>query len=191
MNNSIFKAIKNRKSIFPASYTQQEIKQEDLYSILDSARWAPTHKKTEPWRYKVIRGTALEELGVFMESQFQESTGKASTIKIRKLAEKMSQASVVILIFMHRDEKESIPEWEEIAAVSMSVQNMWIAASELGYGAYWSSPKSFADLSKFDRIHCDANDRFLGFLYLGTMEAGTVVDHRVRKGVNDFTEFVD
>ena len=42
---------------------------------------------------------------------------------------------------MQRDPNESIPEWEEIASVSMSVQNMWLMATNLNIGGYWSSTK--------------------------------------------------
>lgn len=191
MTTHILSIIKQRKSHFPASYTQQNIPSSDLTTILESARWAPTHKKTEPWRYKVIQSSALEELGEFMQQQFEQSTGGKSSLKVRKLAEKMKQSSAVILIFMHRDEQEVVPEWEEIAAVSMSVQNMWLTASHLGYGAYWSSPKNFADMSQFQRIRVGASDRFLGFFYLGTIDNEEQQDDRQRKEIANFTEFID
>jgi nitroreductase len=190
MTNNIIETIKGRKSHFPATYTQENIPLKDVHTILESARWAPTHKKTEPWRYKVIQSEGLKDLGDFMQQQFKDSTGNEPNIKVRKLAEKMTQASAVILIFMHRDERESVPEWEEIAAVSMSVQNMWLTASNLGYGAYWSSPKAFADMSQFNRITVDAADRFLGFFYLGTISKDDLTDDRQRKEIADFTEFV-
>jgi len=41
---------------------------------------------------------------------------------------------------VQRDAKESVPEWEEIAATAMAVQNMWLVATSLEIGAYWSSP---------------------------------------------------
>ncbi len=189
MTKSILEHIKTRTSVFPASYTQKEISREAMGTILESARWAPTHKRTQPWRYKVIQGNGREALGQFMTDQFTESTGQQPSIKVRKLAEKMNQASAIILIFMHRDEKESIPEWEEVAAVSMSVQNMWLTASALGLGAYWSSPKDFADLKKFNLIKCDPQEQFLGFFYLGTVDVIDGVD-RERKQVSDFVQFV-
>jgi nitroreductase len=189
MTKSILEHIKTRTSIFPASYTQEAISKEDLNTILESARWAPTHKRTEPWRYKIIQGNGREALGHFMQEQFIENTGKSSSLKVKKLADKMNQASAIILIFMHRDEKESIPEWEEIAAVSMSVQNMWLTASALGLGAYWSSPKDFADVSKFNQITCDPQDKFLGFFYLGTVDVVETVE-RERMEVEEFVQFV-
>ena len=34
---------------------------------------------------------------------------------------------------------EKLPEWEEICAVAMSVQNMHLAAEAMGIGGFWSS----------------------------------------------------
>ena len=47
--------IKNRRSIFPESYTQEEIPTNIIEQILESANYAPTHKLTQPWRFTVIR----------------------------------------------------------------------------------------------------------------------------------------
>jgi len=190
MNNPVLAAIKKRRSIFPDSYTGGTIPSEDLHTIIDAARWAPTHKKTEPWRYKVFQGAAMERLGNFMLSEFERSQNKKPSLKVRKLTEKMKQSAAVVLIFMSRDEKERIPEWEEIAAVSMSVQNMWLATSSLGYGAYWSSPKSFLDMSSMQELSLGDRERFLGFFYLGTIDTMDQ-EQPERKEINEFAQFLE
>ncbi|MGY8931922.1 MAG: nitroreductase family protein [Flavobacteriales bacterium] len=40
------------------------------------------------------------------------------------------------VICMSRDENEVIPEWEELAATSMSVQNMWLTCTSYDLGCY-------------------------------------------------------
>ena len=32
------------------------ISEEDMNMILDAANWAPTHNKTQPWRYVMLSG---------------------------------------------------------------------------------------------------------------------------------------
>lgn len=183
------KIIQTRRSVFPAQYTGGLLPKKDLLKILESARWAPNHRKTEPWRYKVISGTALSRLGDFMATAYSKIDGHKN-FKLKKLQENPSKSSAVILIFMHRDEKESVPEWEEIAAVSMSVHNMWLTTHDMGYGCYWSSPKPFATMSNFKGITVEKNERFLGFLYIGTYqkEAQELPD---RKSLSTIVEFVD
>ena len=64
----IFDLIKQRRSIFPDQYINKHIAKENLEKILEAANWAPTHKKTEPWRFKVLTGRRKEELGAFLSS---------------------------------------------------------------------------------------------------------------------------
>ena len=78
---------------------------------------------------------------------------------------KVDQSALVIAICIQRDLKESIPEWEEIAAVAMAVQNMWLYSSSVGIGGYWSSPKLINYLS--DHIKLEKGERCLGFFYMG------------------------
>lgn len=66
---------------------------------------------------------------------------------------------------MRRDEKKSIPEWEEIASVSMAVQNIWLSCVTYEIGCYWSSPKYANELSKF--LNLKINEKCLGFFYMG------------------------
>ncbi|WP_292891935.1 nitroreductase [Nonlabens sp.] len=189
MKKNLEHLIQTRRSVFPSQYTGGEIPQDDILKILESARWAPNHKKTEPWRYKVLQGNALTDLGIFMGEQFVKSTGKPLSIKLKKLQEKLAVTSAMLLIFKHRDEKESIPEWEEIAAVSMSVQNMWLTTHDMGYGCYWSSPKDFVNMSEFQHISVGDREEFLGFFYLGTYDNEATVILPERKNIADFTEF--
>ncbi|MDX1326244.1 MAG: nitroreductase family protein, partial [Arenibacter sp.] len=49
----IFDVIKERRSVFPAQYNGTPIAKEDIEKVLEAANCAPTHRKTEPWRFKV------------------------------------------------------------------------------------------------------------------------------------------
>ncbi|WP_298950498.1 nitroreductase [uncultured Nonlabens sp.] len=193
MKKTLENIIKSRRSIFPSQYTNGVIPKTDLLKILESARWAPNHRKTEPWRYKVLQGNALTDLGEFIVEQFSLSTDKAVPLKLKKLQEKLEVTTAMILIFKYRDKKESIPEWEEIAAVSMSVQNMWLTTHNLGYGCYWSSPKPFVDMSEFKKITVEDREEFLGFFYIGTYNPEEVASSILteRKSIDQFTQFVD
>ena len=161
----IFDLIKKRRSVFPAQYNDKVVKKVDIELILEAANWAPTHKKTEPWRFKVIRGKKKTELGKFLSDTYVDITPKPQQIKAKKLRENPEKSSVVIAICMQREEKESIPEWEEVAAVAMAVQNMWLCCTEMGIGCYWSSPGLITYMHKF--LEMNEGEKCLGFLYMG------------------------
>ena len=54
--------IKSRRSIMPNQYNDSVIENNDINLILEAANWAPTHKKTEPWRYKVLTNQTKDSL---------------------------------------------------------------------------------------------------------------------------------
>lgn len=161
----IFDLIARRRAVFPAQYNDKPILRKDIEKILEAANWAPTHKKTEPWRFKVITGEGKARLAVFLSEKYQEITPKPKQIKINKLRDNPQRAGAIIAICMQRDPEERIPEWEEIAAVAMAVQNMWICCTDLGIGAYWSSPSLIAHMKAF--FDLDEGERCLGFFYMG------------------------
>ncbi|MDG1763375.1 MAG: nitroreductase [Flavobacteriaceae bacterium] len=158
--------IKSRRSIMPSQYNDMPIDDEQIKLIIEAANWAPTHKKTEPWRFKVLRGESKNNLGDFLAEKYKEKAPNFSEFKQKKLKEKAIKSSAIILICMQRDPLESVPEWEEIASVSMAVQNMWLMASELSIGSYWSSPKLIDFIHEF--IPLQAGERCLGIFYMGS-----------------------
>ena len=68
-----------------------------------------------------------------------------------------------------RRHEDIVPEWEEIAATSMSVQNIWISLVNSNIGGYWSTPKYIENLNTFLKLN--NNERCLGFFYLGIVKS--------------------
>lgn len=161
----IFDLIKKRRSVFPPQYNQQPISKETLEQLLEAANWAPNHAKTEPWRFKVITGDKKKELGGFLSKKYEETAVKVKQIKVKKLQENPQKSAAVIAICMQRDPNERIPDWEEVAATSMAVQNIWLACTEMNIGCYWSSPGIIKFMHEF--FDLADGERCLGFLYMG------------------------
>lgn len=161
----ILNIIKNRRSIFPVQYNDAPIAKEVIEKVLEAANWAPTHRKTEPWRFKVMQGETLEKLGLFLSLKYLETEANPKEFKAKKLIENPKKAGAIIAICMQRDPMKSVPEWEEIAATAMAVQNMWLMCTELGIGAYWSSPHITKFMGEFFEMNNE--EACLGFFYMG------------------------
>lgn len=161
----IFELIKKRRSVFPPQYNDKPIAKADIERILEAANWAPSHRKTEPWRFKVLMGEAKEKLGLFLSLKYMETEDQPKQMKVKKLIDNPKKAGAIIAICMQRDPKESVPEWEEIAATAMAVQNMWLCCAELGIGSYWSSPGLIKYMDDF--FEMEEGERCLGFFYMG------------------------
>ncbi|GEQ84527.1 hypothetical protein ULMS_00350 [Patiriisocius marinistellae] len=174
--------IKSRRSVFPEQYNDAPITKEELHQILESANWAPTHKRTEPWRFKVLQGVSKEALGNFLAETFKKTSSKFSEFKYNKIKDKCLKSSVVIVICMERDPQERIPEWEEVAATAMAVQNMWLTAHSLNIGGYWSSPGMIQYMDQF--FDLKEKEQCLGFFYMGKFD-GKLEDGNRNSGIEE------
>jgi nitroreductase len=159
--------IRLRRSIFPPMYdTERNISDDILHEILENANHAPNHKLTEPWRFKILRGSARQRLADFLIDDYRHNTPaeEQTEKKIQKMTENPMRSNCIILICMQRHEG-TLPEWEELAAVAMAVQNMWLTCTAHGIGTYWSTPAAIQRMRQF--IPLEADERCLGIMYMG------------------------
>lgn len=159
--------IRKRRSIFPNTYNNQPISREIIEEILENANWAPTHRHTEPWRFKVFMGDSLARLGQYLADWYKENTlaESFSEQKYKKNLQNAQLSGCVIAICMERDAEERIPEWEELAAVACAVQNMWLTCTAHGIGSYWSTPRAALEGDEF--LNLNGRERCLGLFYMG------------------------
>ncbi|MGH1335674.1 MAG: nitroreductase family protein [Aureispira sp.] len=172
--------IRERRSIFPPAYLPEIIKEELILELLENANYAPTHRLTEPWRFKVIAGEKRGALGDLLAELYKKNSSEEKFVerKYQKIKEKTRQSSHIFAICMQRDAEARVPEWEEIAATAMAVQNIWLSASAHKIGAYWSSPSLIKEEECRQFLNLKEGERCLGFLYLGYHEAPKVSPKR-------------
>ncbi len=170
--------IRSRRAIFPVQYDKKEISQDFIDQLLELANWAPTHRRTEPWRYVVVSGEARTRLGDFLAEKYREVTAeeKYSTHKFKKIKDKCEQSQYVLLVCMQRDKEERVPEWEEIAALAMSVHNMWLGCASQGVGCYWSTPALLSHVDDF--VQLNDGERCMGLFYIGSFSKSWPVGER-------------
>lgn len=183
-------AIKARRTIFPEQFTSRKVHREIVEKILDTAIWAPTHGKTQPWRFKVFMDNGIEKLSVFQSELYKNLTDKNdfSQPKYDKLKERPLKSSVVIAICLERTPNTRIPELEEIEAVACAVQNMFITCTAYGLGAFWSTGGvTYWDETK-KWLGLNEEDRVLGFFYIGYTDIEWPRAHR--KPLEYVTEWV-
>ncbi|RXM37951.1 nitroreductase [Chryseobacterium sp. CH21] len=169
MNNaSILKEIiEQRRSIFPKDYTDTEISQEVVEEIVNSATFAPNHKRTKPWRFKIFKGEEKAQLASEMQAIYKAITPEQLFLekKYADIGFKINKANVVVSIVVNFS--GMVPEWEEIAATSMAVQNMYLTCTANNIGCYWSSPKIVENLK--DSLTIEENQQCLGLFYMGAV----------------------
>lgn len=175
---NITKLIHERRAYFVPTYdSTRPVSQEVIAQLLDNAQWAPTHKLTEPWRFQVFHSPeSRAQLGDFMAAHYERTTPPAafSALKRDKAGQNPRLAAAVIALCMQRDPENRVPEFEEVAAVAMAVQNMWLTCTEMGLGCYWSTHPAALEADVF--LGLQPEERCLGLLYLGWPKEGVVLE---------------
>jgi nitroreductase len=162
--------IRYRRAVYVNGFSGQLIDDAIIEQLLENANWAPTHARTEPWRFSVFCGEGLQSLAQFQASLYKDlatAEGSFDAAKHQKLLENPLKCSHIISIGMRRDPRGKVPEVEEIAAVACAVQNMWLTASAYGIGCYWGSGGITYRPEALPFFDLSAGDQLLGFLYLG------------------------
>jgi nitroreductase len=173
--------IKSRRSTFPKDYTTEKVDDVMVRQLLENANWAPTHKLTEPWRFIVYTGEGRKKLAEVQASVYKQKTEADGTFKeerYQNLLNKPMESSHIILVYMKRDEKKSVPEIEEAGAVFCAVQNMYLTATAYGIGCYLST----GGITYFEETKpafgLAPEDRVIGFFHIGVPKHHSQVSRR-------------
>lgn len=170
----VLQLMKTRRSWYPQQMAEHlEIEENIIDQLLEVSNFAPSHKRTEPWRYIVMKG---ESKNAFIEKQKEilnslNKEGKNLDQKFKKLDQRKAQVSHIIALCMKRDEKERIPACEEEYAVACSVQNMLLSTDSLGIIGYWSTGATAFSKDMHDFLGLSSKDKCLGYLILGVPKA--------------------
>ncbi len=168
MENLIDDIIRNRRATPARFLAKTEISKEVILKLLENANWAPNHKKTEPWRFKVFVGSAKQKFAEDASALLRDKVVSGENInpqKIDNFRDALERVPVVIAIILNRSNADLLPEWEEVAAVSIAVQNMWLTATSLGLGAFWASPDFMKYLTGL--LNLNETQKPMGFFYVG------------------------
>lgn len=193
------KEITERRSI--RKYKSDEIKKDDIETIIRAGILAPSAKNRQPWRYIVYTKAAKDNLLEVMEKGLlrerdgdkllpKSSNGLPDAFHTLKI---MKEAPVLIIIentngkspYISIDTDERITEICDTLSIGASVQNMLLTATELGYGTLWIANTCFAynELIEFTGI----KGQLVGAVSIGV--AKEQPNARPRKDLSEVVEF--
>ncbi len=186
--------IESRRSIFPTQLDgSKSISKKDVEAILLSANHAPSHYKTEPWRFIVFSGTALNS---FFEKQielYKSLTSEAdySELKVKKMQMKSNNLSHLIVVIVHYNPASKLPKKEEEWAVACAVQNMHLTATSLGIGAYWGTGKLAYSNELHQFLGLKENESVMGLFQMGIPKADLkLLDKKFTTSIEEKTTWI-
>lgn len=143
----VIENIKSRRSI--RKYTKEQIKDADLYEILECAKHAPSGGNSQTWHFTVVQNKEIIlELNDYIKAAFErlevdENTYKS--IRAGKIASRNENYSFCYgaptLIIVSNESSYS----NAMADSACAIENMLLAANYLGLGACWINQITWFD----------------------------------------------
>ncbi|MBT6774502.1 nitroreductase family protein [Candidatus Woesearchaeota archaeon] len=129
--NQTINIIKNRRSV--RSYLAEQIKDEELKQILDSAIYAPTGRNHQPWNFTVIQN---QELIKQMGAKTKEVMSKSKEEWISERGKDPGfntfyNAPTIIIVSGRKN------AYSPLTDCSAAIQNILLTAESLNIGSCW------------------------------------------------------
>lgn len=165
----VWQAIRGRRSVGvmkPDAPPREWIEQ-----ILEAATWAPSHHRTEPWRFFVLTGEARKRLGEviadIVRERLNDSEMDEAKAQLERERNKPLRAPVIIAVAVSPSDDPKVMELEELEAVACAVQNMMLAAHALGLGTIWRTGQIAYEPRLRTFFGLTGREKLLGFVYVG------------------------
>jgi nitroreductase len=144
------------------SFGRDPVPPNTLDRLLELARWAPNHHRTNPWRFRVVGPLTLERL--------KEAAGPAEAPKLDR-APTLVVASAVLSGDPEQDE-------EDTYATACAIYTVLLAAHASGLAGYWRTPQVLRTDAGRAAVGLPEEERFLGLIHLGTPRGEPPVPER-------------
>ncbi|MFY1112267.1 MAG: nitroreductase family protein [Methanosarcinaceae archaeon] len=146
-DRKVIDTILKRRSV--REFTESPVSTEDINSILNAGRWAPSGLNNQPWRFIVIR-----EKDTIV--QVSECTHYTKVV-----------AGAPLLIAVYLDTENSYSHTKDVQAVGAAIQNMLLAVCELGLGAVWLGEILKQSEKVNSVLECPASFELMAVLAIG------------------------
>lgn len=142
-------AIRTRRT--HKQYGRESVDRSTLEELFDLARFAPNHKLTQPWRFRVLGPEALARL--------KEVGGEQEAAKLDR-APTLVLATAKLTGDALRDE-------EDLLATGCAVYAMLLAAHARGLASYWRTPSVLRTPEGRAALRVPDDERVVSLIHLG------------------------
>lgn len=129
------------------------------------AATAPNHKKTYPWRFRVIEGDARAALGEAL-AQDLIAEGEENPAKVAKARVKYRRAPVMVVVAA-AEGTHDVMTAENRDAAAAAIENLLLGATAAGLASLWSTGAAARSERIAELCGFDPTDTVVGLVYLG------------------------
>lgn len=133
--------------------------------LCELATWAPSHKRTWPWKFASCTGEARFRLGeAFVADMIDRDFGDDG--KRTKTLTKYGRTPTVLVVGCAPHRNPSLHD-ENRDATAAAIQNFLLGATAAGLASFWSTPPIMDGTHTLQFCGFDPDDRIVGVIYLG------------------------
>jgi nitroreductase len=169
-------AIHTRHSI--SRVRQDPIPREVIERLLDAAVQAPNHHHNRPWHFVVLGGKARERLGEVMMRSFALRMPDAPEAALEVERKRPLRAPLLIAVGIDPSIEPKIVDIENICAGAAAVENLLLAAHDLGLGAIWRTGAAASEPAVKEFLGFTPEQHLIAIVYLGYPEGDLVTFDR-------------
>lgn len=159
-------AIRDRRSI--RRFTERPVSRAEIESLVAAAVQAPNHHLTQPWRFYVLGPEARNAYGLALgnrKARKIEDPEKGRAVR-DKVAEEHRALPAMLAVAVVEAESPETRE-EDYAATMMAVQNLSLAAVEMGLGTHIKTGAVMADPAARAAARVPDGERIVAVVNIG------------------------
>ena len=151
---------------------------DQLNVLFKAALRAADHGNMQPWRFLVIEGAGLSQLGSLFAKAATSKNQKITPSEIERCHAMPQRAPMIVVAIAKCAPNPKVPHIEQIIAAGAATQNFLNAAFATGVGAVWRTGDMAYDPIVKKALGLAEGEEIIGFIYLGTP---TVPPHAPRE----------
>lgn len=141
---------------------------DQMTDALACAQRAPDHGRLRPWRFFVIEGEGLNQLGALYVAAARAKNSPIEDAQAERLRGMPLRAPMVVVVASKVVTGHKVPVWEQQVATGCAAQNLQLALHAMGFGCMWRTGEMASDPTVKARFGLEEADQIIGFLYVGT-----------------------
>lgn len=173
------------------SFSGDPLTREELEELFELARWAPNHKLSQPWRFRVIGPATRAKLIEIAAAQARDAApeGADPDAVAAAAVKKLDRSPTLIAVSSVRNPDPRL-DVEDFSSSSVAAYILLLAATERGYASFWRSPGVLQSIAGSAAVGIDPGEEPLGLIYLG--RPGSVAPKPgERNSADSFVRYLD
>jgi len=142
-------AIRRRRT--HKQYGSEPVDEATIRELVDLARYAPNHKLTQPWRFRI--------LGAETRAKLEAVCGEKEAVKLRR--------APTLILATTALSGDPLVDREDLLATACAVYAVLLGATERGLASYWRTPAALGETEARTVLGLGVDEEVVALIHLG------------------------